>query len=693
MFSDIWKISGEYYDPAGFEKEPGSFDFEDAVAKALSPEDPEGFLDLGPHRLCDCFLMPDINAAADRILDAADTGERIAVFGDYDCDGVCATAILYDFLKNTLECNVMWRVPERREGYGLSKKIVDELSGIGVTLIVTVDNGISCADEVDYCESLGIDVVVTDHHEITGPLPKSIANCDPQRDDSEYPAKNICGGVVAYKLCEAISFLIGADGIENYLPLAAVATVGDIMELQGENRSIVTLGLGMIKDTMFPGLNVLIADRIANSKNVQDMTAGVLSYYVVPLLNAAGRMGSAADAVRLLLAENEKEAVPLLQTVLKLSEQRKYEVDKIISTYEASPKSYLINDEKAPFIFVKGDSWPEGLIGVVAGRLCDLYKKNICVLTRDTGSPEDEAVYKASVRGTGIVNVVEVLTPYKHLMVSFGGHKKACGFSVKESNLHKLCECVAGKDSALNDIVPPVNTEKALMYLPPESISIENAEKLEKFEPFGEGCELPVFVTGGIESMEVTKYGDPGKVLKFGFRFRGGYFVSGVNFKDIKYYEMIAGSRPTAVAYTLGVNEFNGKRSVQIQVIDLIEGDKQAAPETTDRSYGNLLENNEKDLFGAFHVSREDLSLIYRTLRSAGSSFSFKDVMNVRREAGRKGGPNAAVFTWFKLKYALEVFVDVGLVERLQAGSYRFVEIKEKRNLSDSGIYKVLEAR
>ncbi len=688
MFSDLWVISGKYNDKAGLVKSPGSFDALEAAAMAVCPDDPAGFTDLGPHRLCDCFSIPDMNIAVDRILDAVDTGERIVVFGDYDCDGVCATALLYDFLKKSLECDVSWRVPERREGYGLSVPIIDELALMGVTLIITVDNGISANEEIAYCDSRGIDVIMTDHHEITKELPGSICNCDPQREDSVYPVKNICGCVVAYKLCEALSISVGIDGIENYLPLAAIATVGDIMELKGENRSIVKLGLDMIGDTMFPGLNVLVAER-KEKKRSDEINAEFLSYYIVPVLNAAGRMGDAADAVRLLLAESEKEALPLLHELLKLGELRRTEVERISADFEADPGRFILNSMKDEFLFIRGAGWSEGIIGVFASKLCEKLNKSICVLTEEPAREVSSLILRASVRGSGKFNVVKALATCSDILVKFGGHENACGFSVDEKNLDELVKRLSIMVESMT--LPAVNTKEALLYLPPECITLETAERIKKLEPFGEGNPQPVFVTGDIDTMETVKYGTPGKVIKFNIRFRSGGFASGVNFKDLNYSEMLASSTPTAVVYTLGINEFNGKRTAQMNVIDVIEGERSNAPLGT--TYGERLDSTDIDLFKAFHMTKEDLATVYKILKGLGKSFTFRDISLIKRDMARKGGEAAALFTWFKLRYALEIFNELGLIDKEKAGSYNFPELRDKKDLSDSRVFDVIGTR
>ncbi len=678
MFSDIWKISNKYDDPEGLAKPAGSLDVFKAAAYCRCPEDTFGFTDLGLHRLYDCFLLPDMEKAVDRILEAADTGERIGIFGDYDCDGACATALLYDFLKKQLECSVIWRVPERKEGYGLSEKAVDEFSGLGVTLIITVDNGISAADAVDYADSLGIDVIVTDHHEVTGELPRGLCVVDPQREDSKYPVKNICGCVVAYKLCEAISLSIGIDGIENYLPLAAIATVGDVMELQGENRSIVKLGLEMMRDTMFPGLNLLIAEK--TKKKQADMTAEFLSFYVTPMINAAGRMGDAASAVKLLLAESESEALPVFEDLRKLDEIRKTASDKAASEFNADPGRFLLNSVKSPMIFIKGDGWGEGIISSLAGKFCEKFGKNVCVLTEAQDPGNGEKVLRASARGTGTVNLVQTVSACSDLLIACGGHKKASGFTVYEKNIGELMSRLNG---ILEKVTPAVNTKEALLYLSPESITIDNADRLQKLEPFGEGNSRPVFVTDGIESMETVRFGTPPKVIRFNIRFRGGNFATGVLFKDLEYFDMFLSSAPVAVVYTLGINEYNGTRTVQLNILDFIEGDRDAAGPVTS-NYGEQAKSTGEALYKAFHMTKENLLVIYRKLRTVGGSFTFSDLAAIKREAMKQGGEYRSLFTWFKLKYAIEVLVELGLVIKDKTGFYRFPSVQEKKDLSDS---------
>ncbi|MCR5694592.1 MAG: single-stranded-DNA-specific exonuclease RecJ [Clostridia bacterium] len=686
MFKDMWTVAKKYEGTAAADTGTGAFDAVDAAVKAICPDDPQGFLDVGLHKLHDCFLLPDMNAAVDRILDAADRGETIGVFGDYDCDGICSCALLYDFLKKGLGCEVIWRVPERTEGYGLSVKAAEEFAAKNVTLIITVDNGISANNEIDHCNSLGIDIIVTDHHEITRELPNSVANCDPMREDSAYPFNSICGCVVAYKLCEAISLSVGLEGVENYLPLAAIATVADVMDLTDENRSVVRLGLEPADDTMFPGLNVLLSDKMA-AKNTKKLTSEFVSFYIAPLINSAGRMGKASLAVELLTAENEKDARLIYEKLQSLKDTSSGLVAKMSADFNADPAKYIINDPSSGFVFVKGENWEEGLLGNFAGFLCEKLNKCVCVLTNCPPDENGEIIYKASVRGIPEIESFKAISSCADILVRFGGHANASGFSVAKKNLKELCDRVDAFSRPYYLALPAVNLKKALIYLPPECITLENAADQNKLEPFGAGNPQPVYITGDIDYMNVTK-GTSGNVLRFTFKFKNGY-AEGVNFKEVNSFSMIRNSFPLAVVYTLSVNEYMGSRKPQLNVIDIIEGEK-APVNSIAGTYGEAVTRMDSGLFNAFHMTREDLFAVFSALKELGKSFSGYDVANLKLNAMKKGGRTASLFTWFKLKYAIDVFTELGLLEKDPEGSYRFAEIGGKKDLSNSRTYNAI---
>ncbi|MBP5766450.1 MAG: single-stranded-DNA-specific exonuclease RecJ [Clostridia bacterium] len=698
MFDDIWELKKEYCDAELFSKPAREIDVTDAVLAATldTPEEREEFLNAAAGKLCDPFLLPDMDAAVDRILSAIDEGEKIVIFGDYDCDGVTATALLYDFLTKTLDCRAEWHLPDRITGYGLSFEFIDKIAAEGPCLLVTVDCGISSADVVEYAAVNGIDVIVTDHHEVTGVIPECIAVIDPMRENSRYPNKIICGCTVAYKLCEAIAESLGIDGITNYLPLAGLATVGDMMKLKGENRTLLTAALPMMRDTMFPGLNVLIASAMEKMPENAPVTSERLSFTVVPMINAAGRLKDPGIAMRLLISETEGEALTYLNEIRALNEERKALVDNAYAEYDADPSKLTVSPADAPVVFVRSDTWPHGILGIVAAGIVRKVNRPVAVMAPD-GEDENGTVLRASARSIDGVNIVSLLENSAELLLKFGGHEKAMGFSLSEANLDEVMKRTFEAADALKDMIPKVPVRKATVYLPPESVTIENAERLSKLEPFGEGNPAPVFITDGIESMGVNTVGANNKTLKFTFSMPGGQYLAGVNFRDSDYLPMLANSRPAAVVYTLGVNEYRGAKSVSLTVLDVIEGGSGDAESFIDRSftktYGERLEDAKKLLSGAFGVTKEELRVLYKAFASLGKTFGFRDAAMLKAEASKRGGEAARVFTWFKIRYALEIFTEAGILARERKGVYSFTDDGQPHPLEASDVFAFLSKR
>ena len=673
MFDEIWKFKNEYPAEEVLRNAPGQTDVSVLVLDATVPDETEReeYLNPGPDRFLDPFLMPEMDAAVDRILSAVDEGEKIVIFGDYDCDGVTAAALLYDFLTKTLECEAEWHLPDRNTGYGLSFGFIDEIAAEGPCLLVTVDCGISAADIVEYAAVNGIDVIVTDHHEVTGTIPACVAVVDPMRDDSLYPNRNICGCGVAYKLCEAIAESLGIDGITNYLPLVGLATVGDMMKLSGENRSLVTVALPMMRDTMFPGFNVLMAYCLKKLPENAPPTAETLSFYVVPLINSAGRIKDPGVAMRLLISETESEAIEHLNELLELNEQRKVIVDRAYAEFDADPSKLTVSPAGSPVVFVRNDEWPHGINGIIAAGLVKRVGRPVAVLAYD-GEDENGTVLRASARSVDGVNIVSLLQKSAGLLIKFGGHEKAMGFSLAESNLDEVIRRTCEAAEEMKENIPAVPFRYATAYLPPECLTVKNAELLKKFEPFGEGNRTPVFITDGIESMGVNTIGHTGKSLKFSFSFRGGINVEGINFTDSDYLPMLAGLRPDAVVYTLDVNEFRGTRSVSLKVIDIIEA--AAGLTAPDADYGERFCEAKKSLERAFMFTKDELRILYRAFASLGKTFAYRDYARLKAEMMKRGGDAASAFSWFKIKYALEIFTEAGILSREKKGVYTFTD-------------------
>ncbi|MBP1587482.1 MAG: single-stranded-DNA-specific exonuclease RecJ [Clostridia bacterium] len=674
------------------------FDIRKLVLSDIPADSLQEFLDPGEEYLCDPFLLPDIDAGVDRVLEAAENDELVAVFGDYDCDGICATAVMYDFMSSDLSVRTVRRIPERSEGYGLSCGIIDELYALGVTLIITVDCGISCAGEVAYAHTLGIDVVITDHHDVPENIPGAVAVIDPKREDSEYPNRNLCGCAVAYKFCLAVAYTVGIEGLGKYLPVVMTATIGDVMKLVGENRSLVQLGLRNIKNSCFFGFNALVNETVFRNDPDREITSKDVSYFLVPRINAPGRMGNAALALDLMLAPDVNTAEDRLREMGELNDRRKLLEEEIVKNYRANPGRYERNKRSDPILFVQGDGWPHGITGIIAARILDEMGKPVCVMSRDE-TFEDADVVKASVRSTDTVkSIVNVFSSCKELCLKFGGHTKALGFSAESRNIPAIIErCVA----ALNekDSVMAVPCSEAI-YIPSWAITVENAEKLSVLDPTGEGNQPPLFITDGILSVDTRLVGEKSNAIRFEIRLANGEYVNGINFKDLRFANMIKASRACGVVFNMSVNTFKGKKSLSINVVDVVEGNQEAYVLPGEESYPAAVERVSEMLAGAYRFTIPELRFYYRYFAGLGGEFDFAALYGGKLSGSRQSGglqngsmQSGSAFSgnfipsWYKIKYALEIFCQSGYISKGDDGKYTFLPLKGTEKLSDSRVY------
>ncbi|MEG1932752.1 MAG: single-stranded-DNA-specific exonuclease RecJ, partial [Pygmaiobacter sp.] len=377
-------------------------------------------------------LLKNITAAIDRIHQAVDAGERIAVFGDYDVDGVCATALLFLYLES-IGAEVYYKLPSRADdGYGLSPTVIDLIASKGITLIVTVDNGVSAYEEVNYATSLGVDVIVTDHHLAPQTLPKAVAVIDPLQPEDESPCKTLAGVGVAFKLICAIEGCEPAELLPYYGDLVAIGTVADIMPLTGENRMMVRHGIDLLQQSERPGLRALLEVSGFANKSV---TAENVSFALAPRINAAGRMNDANAALRMLLTDDEDEALALAQRLEEYNQERqKTEQDIVGSIVERIAHDDVLKNRRV--IVVWGEGYHPGVIGIVASRLVERFGRPAIVLSLDG----DEA--KGSGRSVQGFSLYTAIAACKEVLVRYGGHDLAAGMSVKRENLERFSEMI-----------------------------------------------------------------------------------------------------------------------------------------------------------------------------------------------------------------------------------------------------------
>lgn len=450
-----------------------------------SIEQASGLLDVTA--LSDPFLLKDMEAAVERINAALEQEERICVYGDYDCDGVTATVMLTDWL-SCAGADVTWYIPTRSEGYGMRADRIRQLHEDGVQLIVTVDNGISAIEEAELIAELGMELIVTDHHRPGDVLPRAAAVVDPFQADCPSPYKTICGAVVVLKLIAALDGGDCEPVIEQFGDLAALATIGDVMPLNGENRFLVQRGLEQLANTERMGLLSLMA--VCGIPEGEAVTSTMAAFQLIPRINAAGRFASATLAAKLLLTDDPDEAQLLAGQIHELNTQRRTTeqaiFDEILDAIRRDPKVLT----KRVLVFA-GETWHHGIIGIVAARLQDRFGKPCFLMTRDGEG------YRGSARSFGDFSVFECLHACAEHLVRYGGHPGAGGFTVAEEKKQDFCDAVE-RYAAEKNAVMPVMCVQAECALDLRDLTVANVEGLRILEPFGAGNPKPLFALTGV---------------------------------------------------------------------------------------------------------------------------------------------------------------------------------------------------
>ena len=517
------------------------------------------FLAHGPDLLHDPFLLRDMEKAVERISRAIREQETLAVYGDYDVDGITATCLLTQFLR-TLGGQVVSYIPDRtEEGYGLNNHAIDALARQGVTLIVTVDCGITAAQEVEYARALGVDVVITDHHQCKEVLPQAVAVVDPRRPDCSYPFPDLAGVGVALKLALALTAPDQRPQVLlDYGELAAIGTVADVMLLQGENRALVHLGLERLADCSRPGLQALL--REAGCPRGQVPTTVTIGYGLAPRINAAGRMEQAGTALELLLTQDPQRGQELAQELCQLNRLRQaieleifQHCDQLLTHTPAL---------SAPVIVLAGEGWHQGVIGIVASRLAEKYACPAFMISLDGDKG------KGSCRSFGGFNLFGALERCAPLLDSYGGHELAAGFSIRRNNIPAfraaLCQLVeefAGHQPMESSL--DVDCEIPHCSL----LSTQDVESLSLLEPFGSGNPKPVFLLRSVCVLSHTDVGG-GRHLKLKLR-RDGVAMDAIFFSANTAACGIENGQRLDIAFTLQINQFRGNRTVQLQLCDL----------------------------------------------------------------------------------------------------------------------------
>lgn len=502
------------------------------------------------------FLLPDMEQAVEFILQTAQSGKKIAVYGDYDVDGITATYIVYDYLRS-IGANVIYYIPDRaEEGYGINISAIDYLKKNNIEAIVTVDVGITAVDEIAYAKSLGIDVVVTDHHTLKETIPDCIAVINPKRADSKYPYDALAGVGVAYKLIYALS---GCERqvVERYSDIAAIGTIADMVPLTGENRYIVDNGLNSLKSCSNTGLLALID--VASLSN-REITASTVGYVIAPRLNAAGRIATATKSVRLLLETDREKAYEIAAELEEGNKQRQAEEQRILTrALEIINKNKLYNND---VIVVAEKGWHHGVIGIVSSRITEMFYKPSTVI-----SINDDGTGKASGRSIKGFNLFDALNHCSEYLQKFGGHELAAGFTVFTEHLDKFTEAINqyAKKLITKDIATPILEIDDIINI--EQINLQTVEDLQTLEPCGIGNKSPVFAINNAQIKNI-RYLSGGKHAFITIERKNNKIeMPAFNLaEDVKDY--VPGDK-ISVAGALGINTYKGVTYPQFLIRDI----------------------------------------------------------------------------------------------------------------------------
>lgn len=649
----------------------------------------KAFVYMESEMLLDPFKMKDVEKGICGIKAAIDGGRKITVYGDYDVDGVTSVCTLYLYLKS-LGANVDYYIPNRAgEGYGVSAAAIDAIKESGSSLIITVDTGTTAVEEVEYAKSIGVDFIVTDHHECRSDLPEAMAVINPHRPDCEYPFKELAGVGVVFKLiCAYEERINGCSRIEaakrifsKYADLVAIGTIADVMPIKEENRIIVRYGLAMIENTDRIGLAALIeaasakndAQRSAQRKKKTKITSGYIGYTLAPRINAAGRIKTASLAVELFLSNDKARAKEIAEELCRTNKERQAEENKIMQ--EAYKKIEQYDIEKNPVIVLDADNWHHGVIGIVASRITEKYTRPAILVSfegNESEVPSPDDVGKGSGRSIKGMNLVDALCHCSDHLVKFGGHELAAGLSVTRAELDTFRRLI--NEYALNNLDEKdmVQTVEADCELEFTDVNLALAKGIQLLEPYGVSNPIPAFVLRGVTVNDINGISD-GKHTRLSIG-NGRYTLSAMYFSNSPDSLNVFVGDKVDLLFNLDVNEWGGRESVQLIVRDIKHSVSEKAKYESDRARFEEIRNGapftaEENIL----PDREDFAAVYRLIQSSVRAgvdrLSHRDIVSRLRVSEEGSG-----IGYIKLKIIIMVFTELNIVgiENLPNESYKF---------------------
>jgi single-stranded-DNA-specific exonuclease len=678
------------------------------------PSDAKEFLEKSQEILHDPFLFNGMDLACARIVRALNEGEKITIYGDYDVDGVTSVSILYLYLKSK-GASVDYYIPSRKgEGYGVSSEAIDTLLARGTTLIITVDTGVTALNEVNYAQTLGIDVVVTDHHECTDELPNAVAVINPKRHDTTYPFANLAGVGVAFKLLCALEATLENISITDatrkvaysYSDLAAIGTVADVMPVIDENRIIISLGLAIAEKTKNVGLRELIdvckngEGKSVKQRGTKKISSGFVGFTVAPRINAAGRIAIADHAVQLFLETDTQRAKILAERLCEYNKERQHMENLIADEAYACVENGDEYKDKG-ILVLDGNTWNSGVIGIVSSRVSErYYLPSILITFEDNDDPTSpEAIGKGSGRSVGGMNLVGALNYCSDLLEKYGGHELAAGLSIKRKNLPLFKERINEYAREYFKNVLPQNNLNIDYEIAFDELSLSLAREISHLEPYGVSNPTPVFASYGLTLTGITPVG-MNRHLKLTLECEKKKINSMLFSKTPAELDLTWGDT-VDIAYTIDINEFNGIESLQVNIKDIrLSQTTRELEARLDSEYCGVKSGETTLSADDIIPSRDEFGYVYQYLQTSaryGKSYYrylklLDDISDYNKRRAFDIEPN---YNYTKIKTIIKVFRELNVVSIDEIDDFsfefKFLSSKIKTSLDKSNILKKLK--
>lgn len=620
--------------------------------------------------------MKDMDVAVQRIQKAINQGEKILVYGDYDCDGIISTVILYHYLESE-GADVIYYIPERDgEGYGLNKNSISTIKNAEIDLIITVDNGITAVDEIAFACEQGLDVIITDHHQPLDVLPKCTAILNPHRSDCTYPFENLCGAGVAFKLITALDNDLDGNLVEQYADLVAIATVGDIVPLNGENKTLVSLGISLLKDCQRPSLIALAG---VAGIDLLFTTSEHIAFGIVPRINATGRIGAVDLAVELLLSTDMQDCQSLADQITALNMQRKSIEQDITNSVDEliSKNPHLLNSR---VLVVAGeDDWHHGVIGITCAKMVEKYRKP-CIICSKTTSGELRGSAR-SIEGFSIIKAIDYAG--KHLL-KYGGHPMAAGLSLDSSKLDDFKNALE-EYSKENYQTMPVMTMTVDSTLEIKEINVPNIKLLDTIEPFGCANDRPVYLLKGVTLTNITPIGN-NRHLRLSVKQFGSshdllmFNTAPENFK-------IPLNTLLDCVISTSINVYKETESSSARVLTLAPSNFPMDNKLTALWQYQLFKMDEEmdtEFLSDQSFSREAIIPVFQTIRKQGKFSGGLDQLYTLLPEN---------FSYFNMLVAVDIFIELGLMTKTQSDKHITLEIApptEKRDIATAPTFMAI---